>query len=141
MREFFREHGLPLGPNSRLDLPEPKIIMEYQRKVSSSRKLAQQYNCSDVLDADEVLAAHHAGEDDVPMSPPPAPNFTARQGQYLAFIYAYTRVLGRPPAEADLRLHFGVTPPSVHQMVHSRTSWADPAKTWSRPQHRSPCCP
>ena len=80
MREFFREHGLPLGPNSGLDLPEPKIIMEYQRKGSSSRKLAQQYNCSDVLDADEVLAAHHAGEDDVPMSPPPAPNFTPRQG-------------------------------------------------------------
>ena len=91
--------------------------MEYQRKGSSSRKLAQQYNCSDVLDADEVLAAHHAGEDDVPMSPPPAPNFTPRQGQYLAFIYAYTRVLGRPPAEADLQRHFGVTPPSVHQMV------------------------
>ena len=39
------------------------------------------------------------------------------QGQYLAFIYAYTRVLGRPPAEADLQRHFGVSPPSVHQMV------------------------
>lgn len=46
-----------------------------------------------------------------------APNFTAKQGQYLAFIYAYSRVLGRSPAEADLQNHFGVTPPSVHQMV------------------------
>src|SRR5881227_2251945 len=27
------------------------------------------------------------------------------------------RVLGRPPAEADLQKHFGVSPPSVHQMV------------------------
>ena len=45
------------------------------------------------------------------------PSFTAKQGQYLAFIYAYTRVLGRPPAEADLQRHFGVSPPSVHQMV------------------------
>jgi DNA-binding MarR family transcriptional regulator len=29
----------------------------------------------------------------------------------------YTHVLGRPPAEADLQRHFGVSPPSVHQMV------------------------
>src|SRR5271169_3862626 len=36
---------------------------------------------------------------------------------YLAFIYAYTHVLGRAPAEADLQRHFGVSPPSVHQMV------------------------
>ena len=43
--------------------------------------------------------------------------FTEKQGQYLAFIWAYTRVLGRPPAEADLQRHFQVTPPSVHQMV------------------------
>jgi DNA-binding MarR family transcriptional regulator len=45
------------------------------------------------------------------------PTFTAKQGQYLAFIHAYTLVLGRPPAEADMQRHFGVTPPSVHQMV------------------------
>ena len=52
------------------------------------------------------------------MPPPPAvPAFTPQQGQYLAFSYAYTRVLGRPPAEADLQRHFGVSPPSVHQMV------------------------
>ena len=45
------------------------------------------------------------------------PGFTAKQGQYLAFIYVYTRVLGRPPAEADIQRHFEVSPPSVHQMV------------------------
>ncbi len=45
------------------------------------------------------------------------PGFTPKQGQYLAFIHAYTLVLGRPPAEADLQRHFRVTPPSVHQMV------------------------
>jgi hypothetical protein len=54
--------------------------------------------------------------DHVPMSSP-VTSFTPKQGQYLAFIYAYTRVLGRPPAEADLQKHFGVSPPSVHQMV------------------------
>jgi len=52
------------------------------------------------------------------MSPrPTTESFTPKQGQYLAFIYAYTRVLGRPPAEADMQRHFGVSPPSVHQMV------------------------
>jgi DNA-binding MarR family transcriptional regulator len=48
-----------------------------------------------------------------------SPSFTAKQGQYLAFIHAYTLVLGRPPAEADLQRHFRVTPPSVHGMVLS----------------------
>jgi hypothetical protein len=51
------------------------------------------------------------------LSPPSAPGFTPKQGQYLAFIHAYTRVLGRAPAEADLQRHFRVTPPSVHQMM------------------------
>jgi DNA-binding MarR family transcriptional regulator len=49
--------------------------------------------------------------------PASAPSFTPKQGQYLAFIHAYTLVLGRPPAEADLQRHFQVTPPSVHQMI------------------------
>jgi len=47
------------------------------------------------------------------------PRFTGTQGRYLAFIYAYTRVLGRTPAEADMQRHFKVTAPSVHQMVLS----------------------
>jgi DNA-binding MarR family transcriptional regulator len=51
--------------------------------------------------------------------PEPAerPRFTQLQGQYLAFIYAYARIFKRPPAEADMRRHFEVTAPSVHQMV------------------------
>ncbi len=49
--------------------------------------------------------------------PSAEPSFTDKQGQYLAFIDAYTRVNGRPPAEADMQRHFRVTPPSVHQMV------------------------
>jgi DNA-binding MarR family transcriptional regulator len=46
-----------------------------------------------------------------------APPFTATQGQYLAFIYAYARVQGRPPAEADLQRYFRVSPPTVHRML------------------------
>ena len=44
-------------------------------------------------------------------------DFTPKQGQYLAFIDAYARLNRRPPAEADMQRYFGVTPPSVHQMV------------------------
>ena len=51
------------------------------------------------------------------MSGGPKPRFTPTQGQYLAFIDAYTRVNLRPPAEADIQRRFGVSPPSVHQMV------------------------
>jgi Mn-dependent DtxR family transcriptional regulator len=43
--------------------------------------------------------------------------FTQKQGQYLAYIYHYTKLHGRPPAELDMQRYFGVTPPSVHQMV------------------------
>ena len=50
---------------------------------------------------------------------PDPPRFTTKQGQYLAFIHAYTLVLGRPPAEADIQRFFRVSPPSVHQMIVS----------------------
>lgn len=48
---------------------------------------------------------------------PQPPRFTDKQGQYLAFIYSYTVLNDRPPAEADMERFFRVTPPSVHQMV------------------------
>jgi len=47
----------------------------------------------------------------------PTPRFTDKQGQYLAFIWAYAQINRRPPAEADMQRHFEVTAPSVHQMV------------------------
>jgi len=34
--------------------------------------------------------------------PSSGPSFTDKQGQYLAFIYAYTRIHRQPPAEADM---------------------------------------
>ena len=45
------------------------------------------------------------------------PDYTEKQGQYLAFIYNYTKINGKPPAEADMQRYFGVTPPTAHQMV------------------------
>lgn len=46
-----------------------------------------------------------------------APGFTERQGQYLAFIYAYERIQRRAPAEADFQRYFRVSPPTVHRML------------------------
>jgi repressor LexA len=43
--------------------------------------------------------------------------FTAKQGQYLAFIFYYTKIHGFAPAESDMQSYFKVSPPSVHQMV------------------------
>ena len=43
--------------------------------------------------------------------------FTATQGQYLAFIHAYTLLHRRPPAERDFQEFFRVTPPTVHSMI------------------------
>lgn len=39
------------------------------------------------------------------------------QGQYLAFIHAYTRLHRRAPAEADIRDYFQTSPPTVHGML------------------------
>ncbi len=44
-------------------------------------------------------------------------HFTEKQGHYLAFIYAYSRMFRCSPAETDMQRHFQVSPPSVHQMV------------------------
>lgn len=46
-----------------------------------------------------------------------AQRFTPKQGQYLAFIYFFTKLHSRPPAEADLQQYFKVSPPVVHQMI------------------------
>lgn len=48
---------------------------------------------------------------------PPARKYTDKQGQYLAFIYYYTKMHGIAPAEAEIQQYFRVTPPSVHQMI------------------------
>jgi DNA-binding MarR family transcriptional regulator len=48
-----------------------------------------------------------------------AARFTEKQGQYLAFIYTYSHIFRRPPAETDMQRHFQVSPPSVHQMIVS----------------------
>jgi repressor LexA len=65
------------------------------------------------------------GEDAFEVAMHPAPradaglpvSFTAKQGQYLAYIFHYTKLHRVAPAESDLQNYFRVSPPSVHQMV------------------------
>ena len=51
------------------------------------------------------------------LDPSVAPPFTAKQGQYLAFIYHYTKIHRQAPAESDLGRYFNVSPPSIHDMI------------------------
>ena len=44
-------------------------------------------------------------------------DYTPRQGQFLAFIYYYTKLHRRPPAEMDMQQYFQISAPAVHQMV------------------------
>jgi DNA-binding MarR family transcriptional regulator len=43
--------------------------------------------------------------------------YTEKQGQYLAFIYYYSKINRNPPAEADMQKFFSVSAPSVHRML------------------------
>jgi Mn-dependent DtxR family transcriptional regulator len=43
--------------------------------------------------------------------------YTEKQGQYLAFIFYYTKIHRVAPSESDMQKYFKVSPPSVHQMV------------------------
>lgn len=75
-----------------------------------------------VYDRLSKLEAAHTDEEPVSGAPirpekPAPPRYTPRQGQYLVFIYYYTKLHRRPPAEADFQEYFRVSPPSVHQMI------------------------
>ncbi len=43
--------------------------------------------------------------------------YTRKQGQYLAFIYYYTKIHEAAPSEADIQRYFKVSPPTVHDTI------------------------
>jgi repressor LexA len=43
--------------------------------------------------------------------------YTPKQGQYLSFIYYYTKIHDLPPSEADMQRYFRVSPPAVLQLI------------------------
>src|SRR5258708_39295703 len=46
-----------------------------------------------------------------------AAEFTARQGQFLAFIHGFTLKHGYAPSFEQIGAHFGITAPSVNTMI------------------------
>ena len=66
------------------------------------------------------IFGHTDHESTTPSEPPvldTKARYTPKQGQYLSFIYYYTKVHGLPPSEADMQRYFRVSPPAVHQMI------------------------
>ncbi len=51
------------------------------------------------------------------LDPSIAPSFTAKQGQYLAYIYHYSKIHRQAPAESDLERYFRVSAPAIHEMI------------------------
>jgi len=47
----------------------------------------------------------------------PSARFTAKQGQYLAYLYLYRKLHRYSPSESEIAEYFGVSPPSAHQMI------------------------
>jgi hypothetical protein len=84
------------------------------------------------LDDVDDLAGHVAAEAVDHASAP----YTAKQGQYLAYIYYYARIHGRPPAESNLQRYFRVTPPSrASDDQDARRARTDRASTRCCPLH------
>jgi hypothetical protein len=66
------------------------------------------------------------------MQPIEPQKYTGKQGQYLAFIYHYTKIHQVPSSQRDIQLHFNTAPPdSVPDDPQARSIGAP--RTDSRP--------
>lgn len=95
-------------------------------KLSIRERASLAYRLLESLDedatGDPVETERRAGQtsgrtDQESTGPDTKPTYTPKQGQYLSFIYHYTKIHGRPPSEVDMQRYFRVTPPTVHQMI------------------------
>ncbi len=68
-------------------------------------------------------------------------SYTEKQGQYLAFIFYYTKVNGIPPAQIDLQRYFAVTPPTIHQMILQLEKKGLISRTPNTPRSLKICIP
>jgi methylenetetrahydrofolate reductase (NADH) len=98
-----------MAPANEADVPP--VIAEARKRLPPDRQsvlasFVPDVDAQDLSFVNETIAASRSEK-----------RFTAKQGQYLAFIYLYTRLHRRPPAEADMQEYFRVSPPSVHQML------------------------
>jgi hypothetical protein len=104
-----------------LDLPIRERASLVHRLLESLDEVATE----DPVGIESRLAGHRAGqisvhtdqESPTPSEPDTKARYTPKQGQYLSFIYYYTKIHGLPPSEADMQRYFRVSPPAVHQMI------------------------
>jgi hypothetical protein len=75
----------------------------------------QQIEATYTDEPDEPADPHRPNP--APQTPTPRERYTPKQGQYLSFIYYYTKIHGIPPAEAEIQRYFRASPPTVHQMI------------------------
>lgn len=110
-------------------------IADFERSDNEARELLDNLYSAARRPASARVAGHPSklhvsigesfGEDNFtvtikPAAPSAAPGtwiFTPKQGQYLAYICQYSKIHRRAPSEADIQGYFGVTPPSVHNMI------------------------
>jgi hypothetical protein len=113
--------GIPIAnyPSSSSDAKELRTNLEDVRKKPLRTSLNGKVWILKVRVYDSFGEdAYHVTFEPAPgLDPSVPPPFTRKQGQYLAFIYNYTKIHRRPPAELDFQFHFRVSPPSVHQMI------------------------
>lgn len=67
--------------------------------------------------------------------------YTEKQGQYLAFIFYYTKINGISPAQRDLQRYFAVTPPTIHQMILQLETKGLILRTPNTPRSLKVCIP
>ena len=73
------------------------------------------------------------------LDPSITPSFTAKQGQYLAFIYNYTKIHGQPPAESDLERYFqGFPARDSRDDQDPGAQRPDRKNSWAGPIHSPP---
>lgn len=110
-------------------------IADFERSDSEARELLDNLHSAARRPANAMIAGHPSklhvrigesfGEHTFAVTIKPAASgaapgtrsFTPKQGQYLAYIYQYSKIHRRAPSEADLQGYFRVTPPSVHNMI------------------------
>ncbi len=101
------------------------LELPIRERASLAHRLLESLD-EDPVETERRLARHRtdqiSGHTDQGSSTPSEPavpdtKYTPKQGQYLSFIYYYTKIHGRPPSEVDMQRYFRVTPPTVHQMI------------------------
>lgn len=100
------------------------LKLPIRERASLARRLLESLG-EDAVGIEDYLAGRRVGQisgdtDQEPVTSSETDTkakYTPKQGQYLAFIYHYTKIHGRPPSEVDMQRYFKVSPPTVHQMI------------------------